>query len=144
MSRCTSKSAIALPKIICLSGNRGYDPDGNQERNLPRIALSSLEGACLNVDHIKGSKYPILAIHGFTGNISTWDNLVQAMEDDFSVIRVDMLGHGLSDSPVEPRVYDIEHTLRALSEILDHLAVPKVHWLGYSMGGRIALAAAVA
>src|ERR1035437_8270629 len=111
MSRCTSKSVTALPKIICLSGNRGYDPDGNQETNLPRIALSSLEGACLNVDHAEGKKGPILAIHGFTGNISTWDNSVQAIDTEYGVIRIDVLGHGLSDSPQESRLYDIEHTL---------------------------------
>jgi 2-succinyl-6-hydroxy-2,4-cyclohexadiene-1-carboxylate synthase len=133
-----------LPKTFCLCGKRRYDPARNQETNLPRIALSSLEGACLNVDHIKGSKYPILAIHGFTGNISTWDNLVQAIDTEYGMIRIDVLGHGSSDSPAEPRLHDIEHTLRALSEILDRLSVQKVHWLGYSMGGRIALAAAVA
>lgn len=111
---------------------------------MPRIALSSLEGACLNVDHTEGKKGPILALHGFTGSISSWDSLVQAIDTEYGVIRIDVLGHGLSDSPQESRLYDIEHTLRALSEILDRLAIPRVHWLGYSMGGRIALAAAAA
>jgi 2-succinyl-6-hydroxy-2,4-cyclohexadiene-1-carboxylate synthase len=98
----------------------------------------------MNVDHIKGKKGPILAIHGFTGNISSWDNLVQAIDTEYGVTRIDVLGHGSSDSSQDYRLYDMEHTLRALSEILDRLAIPRVHWLGYSMGGRIAMAAAVA
>jgi 2-succinyl-6-hydroxy-2,4-cyclohexadiene-1-carboxylate synthase len=38
----------------------------------------------------------------------------------------------------------MEHTICALSEVLDRLSVERAHWLGYSMGGRIALAAAIA
>ena len=111
---------------------------------MPRIALNCLDGASLNVDYIAGKKDPVLALHGFTGNISTWDNLVKALKGEYTAIRVDVLGHGLSDSPEETGLYDMEHTLQALNEILDKLAVPRVHWLGYSMGGRIALSAAAA
>lgn len=111
---------------------------------MPRIALDSLNGASLNVEYVKGQKEPVLALHGFTGNISSWDSLVHGIDTEYGVIRIDVMGHGSSDSPQDYRLYDMEHTLRALNEILDRLAIPKVHWLGYSMGGRIALAAAVA
>jgi 2-succinyl-6-hydroxy-2,4-cyclohexadiene-1-carboxylate synthase len=37
----------------------------------------------------------------------------------------------------------MEHTINALTELLDHLKVQRVQWLGYSMGGRIAVSAAI-
>ena len=108
-----------------------------------RLALRALDHACLNVE-IKGRGPAIVAIHGFTGNLSTWDSLGEAVRSKYSMICPDMLGHGASDAPHDPLLYDMDHTTRALEEMLDHLAITRVHWLGYSMGGRIALAAAIA
>lgn len=109
---------------------------------MPRIALESLGGNHLNVE-TSGNGPPILAIHGFTGNLRTWDAFSTAMQKRYSVVRIDVLGHGQSDSPEVVEFYTMERTISALAELLDKLSLPKVHWLGYSMGGRIALAAAV-
>ena len=110
---------------------------------MTRLALKTLNGSCLSVE-IKGGGPAILAIHGFTGNGATWDFLYEAVRTEYSLVCPDMLGHGASDSPGNPLLYDMEHTIVALREMLDRLAITRVHWLGYSMGGRIALAAAIA
>lgn len=106
------------------------------------IALNALGGLHLNVERT-GNGPPILAIHGFTGNITTWEDFSRAARSNFSVITADILGHGSSDAPDNPEPYSMESTLKALAELLDILSIQRVHWLGYSMGGRIALAAAV-
>lgn len=106
------------------------------------IALDSLEGLYLNVEQV-GNGTPILAIHGFTGSISTWDSFSGAARSEYSVISLDLPGHGASDAPESPELYSMESTVRALAELLDSLSLQRVHWLGYSMGGRIALAAAI-
>lgn len=106
------------------------------------IALDALGGLHLNVEQA-GNGTAILAIHGFTGSISTWDSFSAAAQSEYSVISLDLPGHGASDAPENPELYGMESTVRALAELLDSLSIQRVHWLGYSMGGRIALAAAV-
>lgn len=86
----------------------------------------------------------LFVIHGFTGDMTTWDHFVEKVKNEFFVISVDILGHGLSDSPVDPELYDMQHTVDSLSSVLDYCGVRKVNWLGYSMGGRIALSTALA
>jgi 2-succinyl-6-hydroxy-2,4-cyclohexadiene-1-carboxylate synthase len=109
---------------------------------LARIALDSLQGQFLNVER-SGSGPPILAIHGFTGSLSTWDAFSKAVQAEYSIIKVDMPGHGLSDSPDNSELYSMENTAKALAELLDKLNIQRVHWLGYSMGARIALGASI-
>lgn len=108
-----------------------------------RIALEVLNGFCLNIERWGNGLIPIIAIHGFTGNASTWESFSKAAGDECTVICPELPGHGKSDAPDLPELYDLEHTLQALAEMADKLNVRKAHWLGYSMGGRIALAAAV-
>ncbi|MEO7221320.1 MAG: alpha/beta hydrolase, partial [Devosia sp.] len=50
-------------------------------------------------------------------------------------------GHGLSDSPVPVtrERFTIERLAADLVEMLDHAKAPKVHWVGNSLGGIVAL-----
>ena len=107
-----------------------------------KIALNALGGRYLNME-MTGNSRPILAIHGFTGNLSTWDLLSETVRSEYSVISLDLLGHGSSDAPTVPELYGIESTVGALAELMDKLGFRRVHWLGYSLGGRVALAAAL-
>lgn len=100
-----------------------------------------LNGIHLNVE-VDGSGPAILALHGFTGNLATWDDFVQEANKDFTIIRVDLPGHGGSDSPETLELYRMEQVADSLIALLDHLGVPRVCWLGYSLGGRTALSVA--
>ena len=110
---------------------------------MARMAVSALEGAELNVE-IDGRGPALLALHGFTGSIQTWQSFSRAAQTDFTVVAVDLPGHGASDSPQDSRLYTMERHVQALADILDRLGLERVAWLGYSLGGRIALSAAVA
>ena len=122
-----------------------WRPDcaGAKEQTLTRIALDALGGQQLAVE-ITGEGQAIVAIHGFTGNASTWAAFCKAARSEYAIVCPDMPGHGASDSPNNPQIYDMEHSVRSLEELLVRLKLQRVHWLGYSMGGRIALAAAIA
>lgn len=87
-----------------------------------------------------GQGPPVLLLHGFTGTKGTWEGLVNDLKKDFRVITIDLLGHGETDCPLDPTRYDITHAAKDLKELLDKLNEEKVHLLGYSMGGRLALA----
>ncbi len=84
----------------------------------------------------------MLALHGFTGNMGQWEPFAAVAEKEYRVVTVDLPGHGGSDAPEALALYDIDHTIRALGEVLDKLDITRVHWLGYSLGGRIAIGAA--
>ena len=107
------------------------------------IPMASLGGSHLNVQ-ITGDGPPVVALHGFTGSSSTWEPFAAAAHWEYTIVAVDLLGHGASDSPDDPQCYSMERTIQALVELLDHLHMQQVRWLGYSLGGRIALSAAIA
>ncbi len=56
---------------------------------------------------------------------------------------MDLLGHGRSDRATEPGRYALEALVADLCDLLDTAGVEAADWLGYSMGGRLALGAAV-
>lgn len=97
----------------------------------------------LNV-RVQGSGEPLLLIHGFTGSCLSWgEDLISGLAQAHQVVAVDLVGHGQSDMSHDPERYRMEEMLQDLGEVLDALSIEKARWLGYSMGGRIALAGAV-
>ncbi len=110
---------------------------------MTRIAVSALEGALVNVEQF-GNGPAVVVLHGFTGQTETWRSFIDAARRDYTVIAVDLPGHGASDSPDDPELYTMTRHVQALTEILDGLGLQRVAWLGYSLGGRIALSVAIA
>ena len=102
-----------------------------------------INGIHLNVE-VAGSGPTVMAVHGFAGSALTWGAFIAAARADFTVLTVDMLGHGGSDALGDPYRYRMERCIQNLAALLDHFGIDRAHWLGYSMGGRIALSAAVA
>lgn len=79
---------------------------------------------------------PLLFLHGFTGSNKTWRDTIES-HSAYRCIALDLPGHGQtkSDDPVR-----MEDFCDDLALILKQLEVEKVHLIGYSMGGRAALA----
>lgn len=86
-----------------------------------------------------GSGEPLLLLHGFSGSGANWAGQVEAFAPHFTVITVDLPGHGHTASPSDSTRYAVEHAAADVVTILDALGFPSVHLLGYSMGGRLAL-----
>ncbi len=98
---------------------------------------------CRGVDYevnMKGQGAAVLMLHGFTGSGSTWQKLASGMSDRFLCIMPDLMGHGKTDSPDDPGRYHMEEAVQDLHCMLLELGISKVHVIGYSMGGRLALA----
>jgi 2-succinyl-6-hydroxy-2,4-cyclohexadiene-1-carboxylate synthase len=102
----------------------------------------SLRGAAYNVV-TTGSGPPLMLLHGFTGCADSWAHVRPGLAARFKLIVPDLPGHGRSASPPDPARYGIERCVEDLIAILDFLDVARTHLLGYSMGGRVALAAAI-
>jgi 2-succinyl-6-hydroxy-2,4-cyclohexadiene-1-carboxylate synthase len=101
-----------------------------------RLTLRDIE---LNVE-VKGTGTGpgVLLLHGFTGDMSTWQPFVN-LWTGFTKILVDIIGHGGSEAPPFPERYSMARAAKDLIELLDQLAFDDVAVLGYSMGGRLAL-----
>ncbi|WP_060788441.1 2-succinyl-6-hydroxy-2,4-cyclohexadiene-1-carboxylate synthase [Geobacillus zalihae] len=100
-----------------------------------------VNGVCYHAEQY-GEGEPLLLLHGFTGSADTWRPLAPFWPD-FRVMAVDLLGHGRTEAPKDARRYRIEHAAADLAALLDEWGVEQVNVLGYSMGGRLALAFAV-
>ncbi len=89
---------------------------------------------------VVGKGDPLLLVHGMFANWKTWRDygFVDAMKDEYRLIMVDVRGHGGSDKPHDPELYEEKLLVTDLAAVLDDLDVAKAHYLGYSMGGWIA------
>lgn len=87
---------------------------------------------------------PALLLHGFTGSVEAWgETILAGLEPHARILAVDLPGHGESPAPPTSGEWGLEEVLAALLEVLDRAGVARADWIGYSMGGRIALAAGV-
>lgn len=96
----------------------------------------------------EAGKLPVLLIHGFASNVamnwvaSGWvEFLIKA---DYRVIAFDNRGHGQSQKLYDLADYGSPLMAEDARRLLDHLAVPKAHVVGYSMGARISAFLALA
>src|SRR5713101_4839013 len=94
----------------CSSPRRGH--------SMTRLAVN---GVHLNVER-SGTGPAVLLLHGFTGSHMTWIPYWERWAD-FSLIAVDLLGHGHSDSPADPGRYRMERCVEDLVTLLDALDI---------------------
>jgi pimeloyl-ACP methyl ester carboxylesterase len=85
-----------------------------------------------------GTGTPLLALHGLGGTKASFLPTVSALADRFRVIAVDLPGFGESDKPIGAP-YDARFFAGAAVDLLDALGLDRVHVVGNSLGGRIAL-----
>jgi 2-succinyl-6-hydroxy-2,4-cyclohexadiene-1-carboxylate synthase len=90
-----------------------------------------------------GEGFPLLLLHGFTGDYSTWTPFCSSWGSHSKLIIPDIIGHGRSDSPDDINCYKIEGAARDLNLLLNTLEIAQIDLLGYSMGGRLALTFAI-
>ncbi|MEZ4331909.1 MAG: 2-succinyl-6-hydroxy-2,4-cyclohexadiene-1-carboxylate synthase [Myxococcota bacterium] len=86
----------------------------------------------------------LLVLHGFTGCAASMAGVALALAADARVVRLELVGHGASDAPAAPALYAMAACAEQVGAAARALARARPHLLGYSMGGRAALAAALA
>ena len=114
------------------------------------MAQLNVGGALLGYDDVgpAGNPHAVVLIHGFASNRNeNWRRLgwLGAFERRRTrAIAFDLRGHGESDKPLEPAAYATTELLSDLDHLIASLDVREVTLMGYSMGARLALAAALA
>ncbi len=82
----------------------------------------------------------VVLLHGFGGSSEDWETLIPSVRAaGLAVLAPDLIGHGRTAAPEDPSRYALDEAALDLEAMLRELNVDRAHWLGYSMGGRLAL-----
>ena len=85
-----------------------------------------------------GKGTPLVLVHGFPLDSSSWNELIPYLKDHFDLILPDLRGFGKSTTVETP--YTLSDMADDLAGLLDDLGVEKTALAGHSMGGYISLA----
>ena len=90
---------------------------------------------------VEGEGFPLVLIHGFPGGMYYWydPGYVDAFQDEFQLILLDLRGHGLSDKPQHSTDYSLKTLTADIVAVMDALEIVKAHVWGWSWGGGVAL-----
>jgi 2-succinyl-6-hydroxy-2,4-cyclohexadiene-1-carboxylate synthase len=97
----------------------------------------NIRGIHYQVD-VQSEGEPLVLLHGFTGSSVNWSHVLEEFST-YKTILIDIIGHGLTDCPNDYSRYKMEEVVEDLANILDQLQIERANFLGYSMGGRLAL-----
>lgn len=89
-----------------------------------------------------GDGPPLLLISGAPGTTLDWEWFLPALSERFRVVAFDNRGGGRSSAPPGP--YTTRQMADDAAALLDHLAIPRAHVVGLSLGGMIAQELALA
>jgi 2-succinyl-6-hydroxy-2,4-cyclohexadiene-1-carboxylate synthase len=82
---------------------------------------------------------PLVLLHGFTASSASFEANLDGLREHFTVVTVELLGHGASDAPIASAAYAPEQAIRRLLNLFDHLDYDRVLLCGHSLGGALAL-----
>lgn len=79
----------------------------------------------------------ITFIHGAGGSSSIWYKQIKPLQASFNLLLIDLRGHGssyqmASENPKEK--YTFDQLTQDIIEVLNHLKIPKSHFVGISLG----------
>lgn len=85
----------------------------------------------------EGKGEPVLLIHGFISNGSSWDRTAlksDLLKSGYRVIVPDLRGNGNSDKPQTPESYENNAEIKDLIALANHLKLEAYDAVGYSRG----------
>jgi 3-oxoadipate enol-lactonase len=101
--------------------------------------MSMLAVNGINLSFVRrGKGTPLLLVHGFPLDSSSWNEILPMLENKFDIIAADLRGFGRSSTIETP--YTISDMADDLAGLLDNLKIEKTVIAGHSMGGYVALA----
>ena len=82
---------------------------------------------------------PLVFLHGFLGSGKNWLNIAHSFSENYFCIMPDLPGHGENTNLDINSPLNFDVLTDWLSRLLDEIPAPKIHLVGYSLGGRAAL-----
>jgi pimeloyl-ACP methyl ester carboxylesterase len=108
---------------------------------MPSRAVPSRDGTRIAFD-FQGAGPPLMLLHGgFIQNRRSWHDAgyVNRLSRDFTVITLDLRGHGESDKPIDSDAYTAEKLIGDVLSIADACGATRFCMWGFSLGATITL-----
>ncbi|ATG54305.1 alpha/beta hydrolase [Brachybacterium ginsengisoli] len=108
------------------------------------VIPSPVDGIDLRYD-VSGDGPALVLLHGSVLSRAIWRGLgyLGPLAAEHTVIRLDQRGHGLSGTPHDPSAYTQQAFVADLLAVLDAEGIGQAALMGYSLGARVALTAAL-
>jgi len=90
---------------------------------------------------VTGSGPPVVLMHSFLCSGEMWGPQIDPLSAQYKVVNIDMRGHGKSGHAETP--FDLHDLVEDVVAVLDREGVDRACWAGLSIGGMIALRAAL-
>ncbi len=87
---------------------------------------------------------PVVLLHGIGGSAATWQGVLEPLAIDHRVVAVDFPAHGQSDVPRDTTGLTAAGLAATVVELLQALGLERATLIGHSLGGAVALRAALA
>jgi pyruvate dehydrogenase E2 component (dihydrolipoamide acetyltransferase) len=109
------------------------DEPGSMESGLVEAG-----GRSLGYDRAGSGATTVLLLHGFGGDRSNWLFTMDLAGEDYTVVALDLPGHGASEKTVGDG--SAETFAQTVGEAVDALGIQSAHLIGHSLGGAVAQA----
>ena len=98
--------------------------------------MAQVENSAPFINHVASGKGPcVTLVHGVGANLQSWDEVVRLLEPHFTVVRLDLRGHGKSGRITTCTLDDLASDVHRVWEAR---GINKTHLAGFSLGGLIA------
>jgi len=94
------------------------------------------------ISTVRGTGPALFLIHGIGSRRQTWEQIIDALQDEFTCISYDLRGHG--DSPLPDGSFGLDELVEDLEALRARLGIEQAHFAGHSLGGMIGPAYALA
>lgn len=110
---------------------------------LVRVHDVRIDGATISTLTAGSGAERVICLHGLGANKTSFFSTVSELTPEHTVHAIDLPGFGSSSKPARAP-YDAPYFARSVRRFMDTLGISRAHFVGNSMGGRIALELALA
>lgn len=83
-----------------------------------------------------GSGFPLIILHGLLGSLDNWQSIAKQLSEQFQVFSIDQRNHGRSPHSDE---FSYDLLVNDVLEFMQQQGISKAHFIGHSMGGKVAM-----
>jgi pimeloyl-ACP methyl ester carboxylesterase len=115
------------------------DPKAAQQKPPSNTKFVTSKDGTKIAYEVTGSGPAIMLLHGAGQNRAEWSrtDYVKRLAPNFTVIAVDLRGHGESDRPTKPEAYALDRYVEDLLGVADAANAPRFHVWGFAYGAVI-------